>query len=643
MTSEPLRIAPVTVPISLSESAVKREMYALDPYFREAFEDFQSQATHQSVLNSTCGLLMKPEAIANRKVEAILSWLAENSFSLKEIDVVTLNRHVARELWRYQANAYTRERLDFIDAWCNASPCIYVLLADSLASSSISGCARLTSLKGHANPAHQHRGELRHALNQSCTLLNFVHTTDEPADLLRDIGILFPFQRRRGIFASLATAPTSSSNAGHEKIAKTVGGAYESVAYHDLDIAQCIARVRVAAEGAEQVTRRVLIAGCDHWNDESMDRQFFFQALMRTTVDMLPWDLVVLRAHLIAPATAGFRAIIPSALQTMLDDHVRPREDSSNRERCLLEATTSAPPAPTPPVAEMSDEDPLEGKHVFWIVGMSKSGTTWVQHALDGHPAIVCKGEGHFPNVLMPALQNAWERYNESSRWRNKSNSLFHCPELDDTSLERILKSVIKVCWSNWMRPHRPTTTTHLGEKTPENARHLPLLAEKLFPESKVVHIIRDGRDAAVSGWLERLRTRPLETLARYGNQSNYARTFAYYWVDSIRSARDFGRRHPTRYCEIRYEHLVHDEHKGFHKVLAFLGVNDSESQVSQVCRHGSFSRLTGGRQRGTEDKNSFFRQGVPGSWRKDLSAESIHSFNEQGGTLLAELGYDLP
>src|SRR5687768_8936227 len=40
--------------------------------------------------------------------------------------------------------------------------------------------------------------------------------------------------------------------------------------------------------------------------------------------------------------------------------------------------------------------------------------------------------------------------------------------------------------------------TTHLVERTPLHVLHLPLLAE-IYPDAKVLHVIRDGRDVARS------------------------------------------------------------------------------------------------------------------------------------------------
>ena len=38
----------------------------------------------------------------------------------------------------------------------------------------------------------------------------------------------------------------------------------------------------------------------------------------------------------------------------------------------------------------------LAKRQLFFVGGAPRSGTTWMQHMLDAHPDISCRGEGHF-------------------------------------------------------------------------------------------------------------------------------------------------------------------------------------------------------------------------------------------------------
>ncbi len=61
-------------------------------------------------------------------------------------------------------------------------------------------------------------------------------------------------------------------------------------------------------------------------------------------------------------------------------------------------------------------------KQIFFIAGVLKSGTTWLQLLLDAHPEIACRGEAHFIDSLYPKLATAFERYNRESADRNQSS-----------------------------------------------------------------------------------------------------------------------------------------------------------------------------------------------------------------------------
>ncbi len=57
--------------------------------------------------------------------------------------------------------------------------------------------------------------------------------------------------------------------------------------------------------------------------------------------------------------------------------------------------------------------DDTFSKRLFFIMGTIKSGTTWLQLVLHGHPEIACRGEGQFTTFLASNLAKAVHRYNE--------------------------------------------------------------------------------------------------------------------------------------------------------------------------------------------------------------------------------------
>ncbi len=267
---------------------------------------------------------------------------------------------------------------------------------------------------------------------------------------------------------------------------------------------------------------------------------------------------------------------------------------------------------------------------MFFVVGCQKSGTTWVQKLLDGHPAIRCNGEGYFAAILLPVLQQALEVYNQKQKVGPEGR-------FDENDLYHLFTTAVGLQFRRWVGD---AEVACLGEKTPEHAMCLGAL-DRAFPTSRVIHIIRDGRDVAVSGWFHNLRKagpgfqQRFPTLARYVEYLLQA-----HWVPYIQQARAFGKAHPDRYFELRYEDLHARGAELTEQMLTFLEVDASETSVQACCEAGSFNKLAGGRERGREDKQSFFRKGVVGDWREHFDDEAMAVFERLGGPLMRELGY---
>ena len=133
------------------------------------------------------------------------------------------------------------------------------------------------------------------------------------------------------------------------------------------------------------------------------------------------------------------------------------------------------------------------------VLGVSRSGTTLLRVILDRSPGIAIPDESFF----VPLLARRHGRSIDPERF------------LDDVARIRTVRdwgvSVADVAAR--IRPGLPTGNAiaaiyeayaeaagkpRWGDKTPMYMRHLPVL-EELFPDAQYVHLIRDGRDAAMS------------------------------------------------------------------------------------------------------------------------------------------------
>jgi hypothetical protein len=160
--------------------------------------------------------------------------------------------------------------------------------------------------------------------------------------------------------------------------------------------------------------------------------------------------------------------------------------------------------------------------------------------------------------------------------------------------------------------------------------RHLGLL-ERLFPTAQYVHLIRDGRDAALA-----FLDMPEGVVTRTWAHPRSPAGFACEWRTEVRRARELGRRvGPARYLEIRYEELVADSASVVRTVCDFAGLPFEPQMLEfagavDVTAKPHHQRLLQPPTRGVRD------------WSSQMSPEDARAFETIAGDLLGELGYEL-
>jgi hypothetical protein len=282
----------------------------------------------------------------------------------------------------------------------------------------------------------------------------------------------------------------------------------------------------------------------------------------------------------------------------------------------------------------------LLDKQIFFIGGMVKSGTSWVQHLLDLHPEVSCGGESHFPDSLFPRLKAALEEHNRhildkaQNAFRHEigeeptvygSDELFH---LCVTAILVLLR-----------KEARGRSVRAVGEKTPGNLEAFATLAN-LIPRSKYIQVVRDPRDVAISAWHHNWRMNPPEVNKLAPTLPQFVRGFIELWVRLVGAGVEFAALHPDRYLDVRYDDLLSEPGPALARLCRFLGVDDSAATVARWVEAASFERLSGWRLRGQDDRGSFLRKGVSGDWANYLDAETQAHVIEKAGPLMRRFGF---
>ncbi|MBF0212323.1 MAG: sulfotransferase [Magnetococcales bacterium] len=150
-------------------------------------------------------------------------------------------------------------------------------------------------------------------------------------------------------------------------------------------------------------------------------------------------------------------------------------------------------------------------------------------------------------------------------------------------------------------------------------------LWQRHLPDLKVIHIVRDGRDVALS-WLN----------AWWGPAT--LGEAAWLWSRHVRDKRAWGAIHPEAYLEIRYETLLTQPEETLKTITTFLGwpfepgrtIDLSASPAARVLSTGGTHDLLSGPVR-AENREK---------WRRAMTPEDQRFFEFVAGETLKSSGY---
>jgi hypothetical protein len=267
----------------------------------------------------------------------------------------------------------------------------------------------------------------------------------------------------------------------------------------------------------------------------------------------------------------------------------------------------------------------------LFVLGVRRSGTTLLRVILDRSPGIAIPDETYF----IPQLAHRHRDPVDPARFLEDLRRLPAVAAwgltVDDLAVRlrpgMTIGSALDAAFSAYAeRQGKP----RWGDKTPMYMRHLDLV-DRIFPDALYVHVIRDGRDAALA-----FLDIPEGVLTRTWAHPRSAAGFACEWTTEVRCARKLGRRvGAVRYFEIRYEDMIADAVGVVRSVCNFADLTFQEEMLDYV---GSVD---------VSDKPHLQRLLLPPTsgvrdWRSQMSRQDIVAFEAVAGDVLADLDYEL-
>lgn len=196
------------------------------------------------------------------------------------------------------------------------------------------------------------------------------------------------------------------------------------------------------------------------------------------------------------------------------------------------------------------------------IVGVPRSGTTMLRFMLDSHPELAIPPETGF--LMEPSVRNAGDPVRIVAAMMRFPEDAPAWPDFGVDADELLaavaadagVRDVLRQFYQLYASRHGKARP---GDKTPGYLAHMRTVAAVL-PEARFIHILRDGRDVALSWsrtWFAPTRNLP-ELVER--------------WASMVRQGRDAAS--DLHYLEIRYEDLVRDPGRELQIICDFLDLD---------------------------------------------------------------------
>jgi hypothetical protein len=296
------------------------------------------------------------------------------------------------------------------------------------------------------------------------------------------------------------------------------------------------------------------------------------------------------------------------------------------------------------------------------IVGVARSGTTLLRLMLDAHSELAITHEAGFvpavSNLANPLSRMFYRRVGHAIKLGNWSSSLreefcrtfttasnwndFH---VSDENFRQALSLIEPFTIAEGVRTFfqfyaRRFDKPRWGDKTPFYNQYLRTV-ESVLPEAHFIHIIRDGRDAALSG-------KGLPFVA--GDLEEIGRNWSQQILNTRRQARSC--RH---YLEVKYEDLLLKTTEVLQKICAFIDL-DYEQGMERYYRqapermaelsdtYNSDGSVAAAKEARLQRHRLTAQPPEPsriGRWKTEMTNEELSRFNKVAGPVLRELGYE--
>ena len=288
----------------------------------------------------------------------------------------------------------------------------------------------------------------------------------------------------------------------------------------------------------------------------------------------------------------------------------------------------------------------MQENRLAWIFGSSRSGSTWLLKMLSDLEGVVSVDDphlGHHLGVWRP-IPLAWAACEDPPELKTLLEVKAEEPGYFFAERHR----------DAWTGPLReliaarfeaqavdagvadPARATAFVVKEPGS--HVAPFLTEIFPRSKVIFLLRDGRDV-VDSWLDAYSEGSWAIPGGAFPVSDEGRIPLIRWLSAVWTYRSravkeaYDSREPEDRIQIRYEDLRGDTEAWMTRICEMIGIDSG--RVPEVVEGHRFEKLP------RTGRRLFTRQARPGGWRDNLSLAEQEAMHEAMGDALVEFGYE--
>jgi hypothetical protein len=274
------------------------------------------------------------------------------------------------------------------------------------------------------------------------------------------------------------------------------------------------------------------------------------------------------------------------------------------------------------------------GRAPVFVLGCPRSGTTLLYHMLlSAGGFVVYRTESSVFNVLQPCFGNLAAQGNKKrlmDAWIQ--SKLFERSGLDAREIE---DKVMTECNSagDFLRivmeeMARRQNVPRWADSTPEHLLYIQEI-KKALPNALIIHIIRDGRDVALS--LEKQRwIRPI-----FSDPSAGLLAAGLYWEWIVSRGRNDGRNLAPDYLEVHFEDLVQSPRETLRTVSRFIEQDLDYEQIQETAIGSVKEPNTS-----FETKSNGAEFAPVSRWKKNFPPGQLEKLEAMVGRTLREFGY---